>query len=344
MTVSKLKKFTYFIGIDVSRDKLDYAVMQGKNLLFHRESKNEKADIVTFIQELKMQPGFTITKSVFVMEHTGFYCNHLLACLKQLKANIVVENALQIKNSLGLVRGKYDKIDAIRIAHFAYINREHLRIHNEKRAAVVQLANLFSLRNRLLNVQSGLSTSLREQKSFVKKKIASESSKSYKHTLMAIKSDMAALENGIDTLLKSDEGLKRLYQIITSVPHIGRITAIQIIISTNEFRDIHNPKKFACYAGVAPFKTESGKYKGIAKVSKIANKKVKSLLHICAISCIQKNKEMTSYFERKLGEGKSKMAIINAIRYKLILRIFACVNQNRVFEKDYTNKHILQQA
>jgi transposase len=85
-------------------NELDYAVMQGKNLLFHREAKNEPQDILAFVDELKLLPKFTISKSVFCMEQTDFYCNHLLDTLKRIKANVVVENALQIKNSLGLLR------------------------------------------------------------------------------------------------------------------------------------------------------------------------------------------------------------------------------------------------
>lgn len=72
------KKFTYFIGIDVSRNELDYGVMQDKQFLFHRETKNDPIEIRSFIQELKALPKFTISKSVFCMEHTGIYCNHLL--------------------------------------------------------------------------------------------------------------------------------------------------------------------------------------------------------------------------------------------------------------------------
>ena len=67
----KPKKYTYFIGIDVSRNELDYAVMHGKTLLFHSERKNEPKDIIDFVDELKKLPAFKMAKAVFCMEQTG---------------------------------------------------------------------------------------------------------------------------------------------------------------------------------------------------------------------------------------------------------------------------------
>ena len=73
--------------------------------------------------------------------------------------------------------------------------------------------------------------------------------------------------------MDSDTTIKRLVELITSVPGVGLVTAIYIVTKTKEFRDISDPKKFACYAGVAPFKAESGKILNRkARVSAIATK------------------------------------------------------------------------
>ncbi|GGH08145.1 transposase [Mucilaginibacter phyllosphaerae] len=343
----KIKKFSYFIGIDVSRNTLDYAVIQDKQLLFHREALNEADNITAFLQELKTLPKFTMSKAVFCMEHTGIYCNHVLNAIKKVKGNVALENALQIRNSLGVIRGKYDKIDAIRIAQYASKNRDDLKLWVPARPALLQLKSLFALRNRLMGTQLALRTPLKEQVTFIKKGLQVQSTKLCKKSIEAIKADLADIEAAIDLNISSDENLKRLISIIVSVPNIGRITAIQIIISTNEFKDINNPKQFACYAGVAPFVKESGLFKGRGKVSPIANKKVKALLHICAMSAIISKGEIKDYFIRKTTiEGKPKMLVLNAIRGKLILRIFSCVNQNRHYQGDYrpVDQHCLPTA
>ena len=140
----------------------------------------------------------------------------------------------------------------------------------------------------------------------------------------------------IAQLINSDEHIKRLMKIITSVPFIGKITALQIIITTNEFKDISCPKKFACYCGVAPFPKESGKIFRRARVSNLANKKIKSLLHMCVVGSLKSSAEFRDYYLKKIGEGKPRMAVLNALRYKLITRIFACVKQDRLFMKEYS--------
>lgn len=63
--------------------------------------------------------------------------------------------------------------------------------------------------------------------------------------------------------------------------------------------------------------------------------KLKKLLHLCAMSAIQNDKEMKAYFERKVMEGKNKMSVINAVRNKLIHRVFAVVRDERLFEENY---------
>ena len=63
--------------------------------------------------------------------------------------------------------------------------------------------------------------------------------------------------------------------------------------------------------------------------------RLKKLLHLCAMSAIQNDKEMKQYFERKLLEGKNKMSVINAVRNKLIHRVFAVIRDERMFEDNY---------
>ena len=330
-------EFTYFVGCDVSKNELDFAVMRGKEFLFHKEIVNEPGAIKGFFVELKKLPEFDLTNVVFCMEHTGIYNNHLLAYLHKKKANCCLEAATQIRNSLGNIRGKNDKVDAIRIAEYAYKNREELRLWYPKREVIQKLAYLAATRTRLLEAQKQLKAPLKESNSFVCKSIANQSQKICQRTLNSLKVDLEKVEKAIDELIESDTELKRLFGIITSVIGVGTVTATQIIITTNEFKDIKDSKKFACYSGVAPFTKESGIFKGKARVSHMANKKIKTLLHMSALVAIAYNPDMKTYYERKVNEEKkNKMLVINAVRNKLILRIFTCVNQNRKYEKNYT--------
>jgi transposase len=329
-------EFDFFIGIDVSRNELDFAVQQGKRFLLHREVANDPGAVSTFIKELTRIPGFKLNKALFCMEHTGIYNNHLLAYLYKKKTHVCLEAATQIRNSLGNIRGKNDKIDAMRIAGYAYDNRDKVRLWVPKREIIQQLSHLAATRQRLITVKKQLKVPLQEHAVFSTNKTSRQSLQLCSHSLKAIEGDIARADKAIEHLIARDEELTRIFKLITSVSGVGKVTATQIIVTTNEFKDISNPKKFACYSGVAPFTDDSGKVVKKARVSHMANKKVKTLLHLSAIVAIQHNSDLKLFYERKvLEEKKNKMSVINAVRNKLILRIFACVNQNKPYEKNY---------
>lgn len=69
----------------------------------------------------------------------------------------------------------------------------------------------------------------------------------------ALKKDKKAVEEKIRTLIDSDNQLKELFDIVDSVKGIGPVIAAEVLITTNEFKDISDPKKYACYSGFAPF-------------------------------------------------------------------------------------------
>jgi transposase len=327
--------YTHMVGIDVSKEKLDYAVLQGKQILFQHQSSNDPQGIKAFIKLLTKQLGFSIEHTLFCMEHTGIYNQFVLQNLHTLKANVCLESSLQIKLSLGLQRGKNDRLDAVRIAQYAYKNREELRLWQPKREVVEQLHHFTTLRYQLLQARKQLNAALKEQMLF-NKKLAKQLTQTCKRTMAALDKDLEKVDQQIEQIIASDNELKRLFSIITSVQGVGNVTAAEIIITTNEFKNIDDPSKFACYSGVAPFEHTSGSsIRGKTRVSHKANKYMKTLLHMAAMVAIQFNDDLKAYYQRKSLENKNKMSIINAVRNKLIWRIFACVKQNRGYQNKY---------
>jgi transposase len=329
-------EFEFFIGIDVSKNELDFSVQQGRSFLFHKEIKNEPGAIKILLKEITGLKCFSLSKAIFCMEHTGIYSNHLLSCLHQKKANICLEPATQIKKSLGNLRGKNDKVDSLRIAAYAYKNRDELLLWAPRREKVQELAHLSSTRSRLIKAKKMLSTPLKEYGSFVKKKALNQNTGVCNKALNGIEASLESVEKSIMAIINADPELKRLFTLITSVVGIGKVTAIHLIVTTNEFKDINNARSYACYAGLVPYLEESGIFKGKGRVSHMANKKVKTLFHMAALVAIQHNDELRLYYERKVSvEKKHKMSVINAVRNKLVQRIFSCVTQNRKYEKNY---------
>lgn len=133
-------------------------------------------------------------------------------------------------------------------------------------------------------------------------------------------------------IVKQDEELEKMYTILLSVEEIGKVTALMFLVTTNGFAHFSEAKKFACYAGVVPFECTSGKsIRGKNKVSHFANKEMKSALHLCALTLINSKGELGDYYRRKVAEGKNKMSVLNAMRNKIILRVFACIKNNKIY-------------
>lgn len=336
MTKSKTWRFDHFVGIDVSKNQLDITVMHRRTFLQHYQIINAPTAIMAFVKLIKNEHQVNIPTTVFGMEQTGIYINHLVDCLSRLRANILVQDAKHIKNSLGTIRGKNDKIDSKRIASYLVKNRDELSLRNARRAVILELARLTSLRERLVGIQVALKIPLKEEKDFIHHSAAAVNQKLTNDTMNSLASDIQQIENYVETIWKNDENIKRLMDIITSVPGVGHITALQIVITTNEFLNISDHKKFACYCGIAPFEHSSGTSVRLkSRVSNQSNKRLKSLLHICALSAKRFDPEISAYYLRKTqDQGKAKMSVINAIRFKILARIFTCVKDNRLFQKE----------
>lgn len=331
-------QFRFFVGIDVSKDALDFSVVnEGKEVRDFRIENSSKA-IKAALRTLGSLNGFCISNTLFCLEQTGLYNNHITSMLHSMEANIWVEKAIEIKRSSGLQRGKSDKVDSQRIAFFAFRNQDKARLWSAPRVVIQQLKRLTGVRERLLIMVSQLNKPIQESKKFDSKEVFNAIKNSCQSSLKAIKADIKKVEKQITDVIKTDSSLNHLFELITSVDGIGKVIACDMILTTNEFKTINDPKKYACYSGVVPFEHSSGtSIRGRTRVSHFANKNSKRLLHLAAMSIIRYKGELKTYWLRKIEEGKHKMVVLNAIRNKLIQRVFAVVKRGSKYEKIYEN-------
>lgn len=328
--------YQWFVGIDVSKSTLDITVLEGSESKKYYQISNAIKEINAFLRKIVQQEKIELDKTVFCLEHTGIYNTHFLKVMEDRKLLVCLESSVHIKQSGGLQRGKNDKVDSYRIALYAFKNKDFLKLWQPERNVIKDLRSLCSVRERLLTARTQLKNSIKEDIHFLSKRKTSQIAKCCKRSLTALEADIKETERAIEVLIDTDERLKELFSYIESVPGVGKVTATEIVINTNEFKRINNPRKYACYAGVAPFEHSSGtSVRGKTRTSKKANLKAKSLLHMASLVAARFCKDLRSYYERKVAEGKNKMNVLNAVKNKIIHRIFACVNQKRKYSLDY---------
>lgn len=326
----------YYIGIDVSKATLDWAVFDGQAIVLQTQSPNSETGIKAALKLLKALPTFTPQTSVSCCQHTGIYNALILSQLTAACFPIWLESSLQIKQAGGLQRGKSDQIDAQRIAEYAFRFRDRLRLWQPPRQLLQDLTSLSALRQRLLLVRSQLQQPIDEQAGFSDPKRQKQLVKNCQASLKAINADLDKVDQQISQLIEADDQLKELFALITSIPGVGMATATEVILATDEFKAITDPKKLACHAGVAPFEYRSGtSVRGKTRVSQHARKRLKSLFHLAAMSAIRVKGELQDYYRRKVAEGKNKMLVLNAVRNKLIHRIYAVVGRGEKYDKFY---------
>lgn len=319
------------IGIDISSKTLDICVKE-VNLTNHFEIANTQKEIRKFFKNYK-------DKSVIVaMENTGRYNWSLYEVLPDFDFKIYVINPLHLSKSLGLVRGKDDKTDAHRICIFTLKNIDELPLWQPNSEAVKKVQVLLTERIARVKSKKRLLKQRCDYKLMKTIGLDKELKKLSNQQITLLNKQIALIEKKIEMAINEDEALKKNVKYMRSVPGVGKVLSWFIIAKTNGFTKITDPRKMACFAGVVPFAHQSGSsiYKK-PKVSIFADKAIKSVLHLAAMSAIRLNNDLRKYYLRKVHEGKNKMSVLNAVRNKIIHRIFAVIKN----EEFYKNSLVL---
>jgi len=314
------------IGIDVGKLKNEARIHTNQKVL---EFDNTPAGMKKMEKWVMNCTSCQKQQIMFAFEHTGLYSYPLSMFLTENQYPYIVIPGLELKRSMGIARGKDDKIDAKRIALYAYEKREKLRPFEMPTDEIVQIKRLLSLRAKLVKQCAGYKGALGEYRRFLNKKDNKMLFDVHEKMIEELTKQIKNVEKQLGDIIKNNGQLKQMYGLITSIKGVGPQTALSMIAFTNGFTLFKNWRKFASYCGIAPFPNTSGiSIRGKTKVSNLANKKIKTLLDLCAKTSIQHNQEMKLYYEKRLNEGKSKMGTINIVRNKLLSRIFAVVRRS----------------
>jgi transposase len=325
------------IGIDVSKEKMDLFLYSGDKLTCEWVVENSATSIRTSLQGVLQRYTVKQSEVLLCAEYTGQYGYPLACACESLQLDLWMENPVQIKYSSGLHRGKNDKLDARKIAAYAVRFQDKARLFSLPEKHLATLRQLVNERDMYMSDRSKYQGQLTDQKRFMSDDDYQAKAKRMDSVLKELEKAIDEIESKIRDLIDSDRMLKNQHELLLSVEGIGERTAIKMIVETNAFRDFTNARKFCCHAGVAPFRYDSGSsVRFRSKVSHRADKSIKALLHMAALCAATRMKgELHEYYIRKVAEGKNKMLVLNAVRAKLVMRMFAVIKNNHLYEKNY---------
>lgn len=320
---------TLIVGVDVSKSTLDICFKpSGVTLCISN-------DAIGFKQWHKQLKSVCPDRQpvMVVMEHTGHYSFRFEKFLRSQCIGYCKVPALQIKRSMGITRGKTDKLDATRIADYGWLRRDILLADAEVQDDIRQLGMLISLRQKIVKDRSGYMSRLKAIKATGVCLSSNCLVKMQQQLISALTKQIKAIEDQIKVVISSNAQLASTSQLLRSIKGVGLIVAAYMISCTGNFTRFNNFRKFNCYAGLAPFKHESGSsIRGRSRVSHLANKKAKTLLNLAASCAIRCDQEMKKYYQNRVAQGKRKMSCLNIIRSKIVSRMFAVIKRQTPYQ------------
>jgi transposase len=168
----------------------------------------------------------------------------------------------------------------------------------------LKLKDLLTSRSKLLSQLNGILTYLKELKLSNPPAVQKLMEKAHKAAIEGLKKSIAAMEAQLKQIIQEDESIRKNYELLLSVPGVGHLTALHIIKSTNNFAVKISGKQLGSYACVVPFQHTSGiSVKGRNRVHSMANKELKQMLHLCALTAIRCYPEFKHYYNRKKAKG-----------------------------------------
>ena len=320
-----------FVGIDVSKETLDVAIQGTKNHLRIANSADGFRQMQSWLKTL----GVLVCECCLVFEYTGGYEYRLVQFCESKKRKFTRVPGLEIKKSLGMQRGKTDKIDAMRIATYGFEKQLKLKPQKACNAVLISLKQLLTQRSGFVKDKKAHEHRMKELLSMKDFKTGDVVIKNYQQAIDFAVRMIAKAEAAIMKIVSSDEGLNRNFKLLTSIPGIGNVNGWMTIAYTENFENFIDARKYGAYCGIVPYDHSSGKtIKGKSRVSHMANKNIKADLSMAARASVNHDPEMKQYYERRAAMGKHHMAILNEVKFKLVLRMFAVVNKQEVYVKN----------
>jgi transposase len=305
-----------FVGIDVSKSRLDIAVRPSGEIW---QCSNDEAGFATLVPKLR-----TLEPKLVVMEATGGYQAPVVAALTVAGIAVAVVNPRQVRD-FGRATGqlaKTDTLDADVIARFAEALKPEPRpiadAETQALQALVmrrrQLVDMIVAEtNRLATAQQPVRQDIHEHISWMKRRLKD-------------------VDDDLYTSLKKSPLWRVKEQILRSAPGIGRITTCALVAQLPELGTL-TARKISALVGVAPFNRDSGTLRG-RRVTWGGRAAVRHALYMATLTAIRCSPTLGAFYERLRQAGKpAKVAHVACMR-KLLVRLNAMVRTGTSWTED----------
>jgi len=317
------------IGIDVSKEKLDVALLREQDKVKTKAVANKQMGWQELLDWSLKNTGLPIGELHFVMEATGIYHEQLATFLYDAGAKVSVVNPAQIKfygQGLG-VRSKNDKKDSVVLARYGL--KENPKSWQPEAQEIRELKALLA---RFDGIEKDLQREKNRQEKAQISLAPAEVINSLNLMIEQLKTERKRLSKLIEDHINKHQKLKENKALLESIPAVGKVIATRMlmVIGSRQFENAH---QCAAYLGLIPVQHESGSsVKGRTRLSKAGNPIIRAKLYMAAVVATRYNPDIKAQYERLTSKGKSKMSALGAAMRKLVQICFGVLKHQQPYQ------------
>jgi transposase len=308
---------THFVGIDVSKDKLDSHIRpldQSDTFSYNEVGLNK---LVALLQQVQPQ--------VIVLEATGGYERPLVALLLTNNLPVAVVNPERVRHfakATGQL-AKTDGIDAAILSRFAELFRPPTRPLPD--AFSEELRDLLARRRQILEMIVAEKNRLELARKPIRGQILQH--------IKWLEKRLSSTDRDLNQRIQSSPTWKAKDDLLQSVPSIGPVGSSSLLIQLPELGTL-NRHQIAALVGVAPMNQDSGRFKG-HRITQGGRASVRSALYMCTLVATRHNPIIKDFYQRLVLAGKPKMVALIASMRKLLTILNSMVKYNRPWDSSY---------
>lgn len=304
-----------YVGIDVSKDRLDMHVRPGgETFAVARDGKG----LEELVERLR-----GVAPSLIAVEATGGFETIVAAAIAGAHLPLAVVNPAQVRHFAQAVgkRAKTDPIDAAVIARFAEAVKPEPRELPDEAARL--LAELVGRRTQIIEM-------LVAERQREKRAAAVRVRKSLARHITALEKELPVIDRDIDTMVRGSPVWREKEDLLVTFPGVGNILARTFLADIPELGRLTR-REIASLVGVAPFTRQSGQWKGKSMIAG-GRPSARAAVFLAALSAIRCNPVLRAFYQRLLAAGKPKMVALIAVARKIITILNAMLRDKKPWQ------------
>lgn len=313
-----------FLGIDVSKNTLDVALLGESAKPRHKVFANNAAGHLELLRWVEQQSADAVHAC---LEATGTWADAVALALHEAGHKVSLVNPAQIHafGRSGLKRTKTDKADAVLIARFCQMHQPPAWTPLSP-----QLQQLQGMVRRLEHLEE---MSLMEENRLASGGLCAPVQADLEEHIADLKLRIEKTRRQIKDHIDANPELKHQARLLESIPGIGAATAALLLAELGDISHFDSARQVAAFAGLVPRIRESGtSVRGRSRLSKIGSSRLRKSLYFPAITALRFNPIIKSFGLRLSAAGKSKMLIIGAAMRKLLHMAYGVLKSGKAFD------------